>query len=139
MDQTTPFSPYGKMLPILLGVLLIVLPGCTGDGDGSRPQVVEAPYAFAAQDDYVYYPEYECYYSASRHQYSYRKGNVWVARATPPAVSEAVLRTSSAVRMDFHDPPATHHAAVVRQYPRDWKPTVAHQENDPLADKPRQN
>lgn len=29
---------------------------------------------FLVQDDYVYYPSYECYYSISRHQFAYRDG-----------------------------------------------------------------
>jgi hypothetical protein len=26
------------------------------------------------------------------------------------------------VRLDFHDSPSNHHAAVVRQYPKQWTP-----------------
>jgi hypothetical protein len=29
--------------------------------------------------------------------------------------------------MDFHDSPAQHHAAVARQYPKNWKPTGGNQ------------
>jgi hypothetical protein len=29
--------------------------------------------------------------------------------------------------MDFHDSPAQHHAAVVKQYPKNWKPSGAKQ------------
>ena len=66
--------------------------------------------AFAVQDDYVYYPNYECYYSVSRHQYAYREGNAWVARPAPRGVSVNVLLASPSVKMDFHDSPAQHHA-----------------------------
>jgi hypothetical protein len=29
--------------------------------------------------------------------------------------------------MDFHDSPAQHHAAVVKQYPKNWKPSGSNQ------------
>ena len=76
---------------------------------------------FLVQDDYVYYPNYQCYYSASRHQYAYREHNAWVARPAPPGVSVHVLMASPSVRMNFHDSPANHHATVVKQYPKNWK------------------
>ena len=82
---------------------------------------------FAVQDDYVYYPNYECYYSVSRHQYAYLEGNAWVARPAPRGVSVDVLLASPSVKMDFHDSPANHHAAVVKQYPKNWKPSGANQ------------
>jgi hypothetical protein len=72
---------------------------------------------FAAQDDYVYYPDYEIYYSSSRHQYAYLEGGAWVSRPAPRGVSVNVLLRSPSVKMDFHDSPANHHAEVVKQYP----------------------
>ena len=83
--------------------------------------------AFVVEDDYVYYPNYECYYSISRHQYAYREGNGWVSRPAPRGVSVNRLLASPSVRMNFHDSPAQHHAAVVRQYPKNWKPAGANQ------------
>jgi hypothetical protein len=88
--------------------------------------VYENPNTFAVRDDYVYYPQYECYYSASRQQYAYRDGSVWVARSAPHGVSAEMVRTSPSVKMDFHDSPAEHHAAVVKQYPKNWKPSGSH-------------
>jgi hypothetical protein len=74
------------------------------------------------QDDYVYYPGYEVYYSSNRRQYMYRNGNAWVTQAAPPQVSMAVLQASPSVRLDFHDAPARHHESVVQTYPRNWSP-----------------
>jgi hypothetical protein len=74
------------------------------------------------EDDYVYYPGCEVYYSSNRHQYMYRDGRDWVTRATPPHVAVNVLLGSPSVRVDFHDSPAQHHAAVVKSYPKNWKP-----------------
>jgi hypothetical protein len=78
---------------------------------------------FAAQDDYIYYPQYECYYSASRHQYAYREGDQWVSRPEMRGVPTAVLRTSPSVPMSFHDSPAQHHETVAKQYPKNWTPS----------------
>ena len=114
--------------------LLVTLSGCVGYVNGPRAGVyVEPPMVavgFAAQDDYVYYPTYECYYSVSRHQYAYHEGNAWVSRPAPRGVAVNLLLASPSVRMNFHDSPARHHAAVARQYPKNWKPA---------AEKPRKN
>jgi hypothetical protein len=92
--------------------------------DPNRPVVYRdpAPAVVVAQDDYVYYPQYEVYYSASRHQYGYRDGNSWAWRPAPPHVSLNVLVASPSVHMDFHDSPEKHHSDVVRSYPKNWKP-----------------
>ena len=106
-----------------------LLTGCVGYVDGPRhgrmhPQTtpVYVETGMAVQDDYVYYPGYEVYYSSNRRQYTYRDGGSWVSRPTPPRVSVDVLFASPSVRLDFHDSPARHHARVVRQYPRHWVP-----------------
>jgi malate synthase len=83
--------------------------------------------AVVVQDDYVYYPDYEVYYSSSRHEYAYREGSAWVSRPAPRGVTVNVLLASPSVRMDFHDSPANHHAEVVRQYPKNWKPSAPKQ------------
>lgn len=106
------------------GLLLVI--GLTGCVDhGSRPaqgSVYEDNSAvFLVQDDYVYYPSYQCYYSASQRRYAYRDHDVWVARPAPPGATINVLQTSPSVRMNFHDSPANHHAVIVKQYPRNWK------------------
>ena len=103
---------------VLGAVLLMTLTGCVAYVD--RPpqgSVYVAPPVVVVQDDYVYYPDYEIYYSSSRHQYAYLEGGTWVSRPAPRGVSVDVLRGSRSVRMDFHDSPANHHAEVVKQYP----------------------
>jgi len=113
--------------------LLGSLTGCVGYVEPSRQRVVyaESPRVetvVVVEDDYVYYPNYEIYYSSSRHQYAYRDGRNWVARPAPRGVSVDVLFASPSVRMDFHDSPARHHAEIVRQYPRNWSPAHANQD-----------
>jgi len=75
------------------------------------------------QDDYVYYPSYQVYYSSYRRQYVYQDGRAWVSRPAPPRVSLDVLFASPSVQLDFHDSPSIHNTAVVRQYPKHWKPS----------------
>jgi len=111
---------------VLCAALLATLTGCVAYVDrpvqGSVYEDNSAP--FLVQDDYVYYPSYECYYSSSRHQFAYREGNAWVSRPAPRGVSVNVLLASPSVKMNFHDAPAQHHAAVAKQYPKNWKPAA---------------
>ncbi len=127
MNVKKNFFKAGKTGLVSGAVLLATLTGCVGYVDGPRAGVEVEPYAFAVQDDYVYYPNYECYYSVSRNQYACREGNAWVARPAPPGVSADVLRASPSVKMDFHDSPVQHHAAVVKQYPKNWAPPGSNQ------------
>jgi hypothetical protein len=107
--------------------LLLTLTGCM-DNTVNRPAqgsaYVEPTIVYAAQpvvqDDYIYYPAYQVYYSNNRHQYAYREGNTWVSRPAPPGVTVSVLRASPSVKMDFHDSPEYHHATVVQKYPKNW-------------------
>ncbi len=108
--------------------LLGALTGCVHD-DGPRHVRVYAPPTavyvgggVVVQDDYVYYPGYQVYYSSNQRRYVFLEGRSWVSRPSPPRVSVDVLFASPSVRLDFHDSPAVHHAAVVRQYPKQWSP-----------------
>lgn len=110
-------------------VILGVLTGCVGYVDGPRHAGVHAPPpsvhvggGVVVQDDYVYYPGYEVYYSGSTRQYVYLDGSAWVRRPSPPRVSVDVLFASPSVRVDFHDATAVHHATVVQTYPKHWTP-----------------
>jgi hypothetical protein len=130
VDIKKYFFQTNRVGLVLSIALLGTLTGCVGYVDGPRAGVYAEPPVVVVQDDYVYYPDYECYYSVSRHQYAYREGNAWVSRPAPRGVSVNVLLASPSVRMTFHDAPAQHHAEVVKQYPKNWKPA---------AEKPGQN
>jgi len=103
--------------------------GCVRYVDRPRPEhvYVAPPPVVEVQDDYIYYPSYQVYYSSTRHHYIYLEGRSWVSRPAPPRVSVGVLIASPSVRLNFHDSPAHHHAALVRQYPRNWAPPGANQ------------
>jgi len=111
--------------------MLMTLTGCVAYVDRPAQGSVYVAPSVMVEDDYVYYPNYECYYSSSRHQYAYRDGNAWVSRPAPRGVEMNVLLASPSVRMNFHDSPANHHAATVRQYPKNWSPPRA---NSPQKD-----
>ena len=76
----------------------------------------------AEPDDYVYYPDYEVYYSNTRRQYIYRDGRSWVSRPQPPRAWARDLPGSVSVHVDFHDAPERHHADIVKNYPKNWRP-----------------
>ena len=122
MNVRRDLFPLQKVL--LGGMLLVALAGCVGRGDGPRAGVyVQSPGAgLVLQDDFVYYPNYQIYYSNNRQQYAYKDGANWVYRPSPHGVSLGQLKASPSVRMEFHDSPAYHHAAVVKQYPKNWTP-----------------
>jgi hypothetical protein len=127
MNNNKIFFKADKAGCVLGAVLLLTLTGCVAYVDGPRAGIQVEPYVFVAQDDYIYYPGYDVYYSSSRRQYAYLEGGAWVSRPAPRGVSVNVLLASPSVRMDFHDSPAFHHAAVVQKYPRNWAPPGSNQ------------
>ena len=135
MNVKKLFFKTDKVGFMLGAVLLGTLTGCVGYVDGPRAGYYAEPSVAVVQDDYVYYPGYEVYYSSSRHQYAYREGRAWVSRPAPRGVSVNVLMASPSVRMDFHDSPAQHHAAIVRQYPKNWAPPGSNQGQNRKDDK----
>ena len=111
---------------VLSAAILALAAGCEVR-EAAPPAAVVAVQSpnVIVQDDYVYYPSYGVYYSSGRHQYAYQENGGWVSRPEPRGVSVNVLQASPSVRMDFHDPPAQHHAAISRQYPKNWKAPVS--------------
>jgi hypothetical protein len=118
----------GKIGFLLCTALLGALTGCIGyvDRPGRGEVYVQPP---SVQEDYVYYPGYQVYYSSYRRQYIYLEGRSWVSRPAPPRVSVDVLYASPSVRLDFHDSPANHHASVVKTYPKNWAPPGSSHDN----------
>ena len=111
--------------------ILRALTGCLSFADGQSiritvpapvvvvsPPVVIDPLVVVAQDNYVYYPNYGVYYNTTRRQWAYLDGGAWVSRPAPLGVSADVLLASPSVKMDFHDSPANHHAAMAKRFPK---------------------
>jgi hypothetical protein len=128
MDNKTLFFKTSKAGFAVCAVLLGALTGCVGQVDWPSAGVdVPPPATVVVQNDYVYYPNYGIYYNQSRSQYAYQENGTWVSRPAPRGVPVDVLRASPSVEMNFHDSPANHHAAVVQQYPKNWKPSASKQ------------
>jgi len=117
-------------LVLVLGAALAgTMTGCIGYVDAPHHSRVYAPpppvyveHTVVVQDDYVYYPSYQVYYSGRTRQYVYLDGRSWVSRPAPPRVSAQVVLASPSVRLDFHDHPSNHHAKISREYPKHWAP-----------------
>ncbi len=118
-----------KSIVLLSAALTGALTGCVGYVERPnhnamyvQPPPLQMEPEVVVVNDYVYYPGYQVYYSRSRRQYTYPKGRKWESHPTPPHVSVGILAAAPSVRLDFHDSPANHHAAVIRQYPKHWTP-----------------
>ena len=117
---------------VLSAALLPTMIGCM-PGSGRASVAVHSSSGYSStnvmlSDDYMYYPDYEVYYSNVRHQYIYRDGRNWLTRPTPPRVDIGVLLASPSVRLDFQVSPEQHHSTVVKSYPRNWRPPVVNRE-----------
>ena len=109
---------------LLASGIVVALAACyteTRSGYYSNDRVAQVGY----QDDYVYYPGYEVYYSNTRHQYVYQDGRSWVTRPEPPRAFAQSRSSAVSVQVDFHDTPERHHAEVVKSYPRNWQAKAA--------------
>ena len=141
--QRTRRVAGGKIGFVICTVLLAALTGCVGyvdrPGHGqvyARPPSVYVDAGGVMQDDYVYYPDYQVYYSSTRRQYVYRVGRSWISRPAPPRVPVNVLLASPSVKLDFHDSPSIHNTTVVRRVPETLG--AASLESQPSAGKPGQ-
>ena len=129
----------GRIGVMLCATVAGALTGCVAPRGGVA--YVETPVYVengpVVEPEYVYYPAYEVYYSRHTRQYSYRQGRSWVSRTEPPRVSANVLLASPSVTLDFHDAPASHHAAVARQYPKHWAPPAAQHNKEEVHNQER--
>ena len=123
------FFKTDKVGLVLSAAFLVTLTGCVGYVDGPRAGIqvepaVQVDAGFVAQDDYVYYPGYQMYYSSQFGTDSMigKALRGWRGRRHEGSRLTCCMASPS-VRMDFHDSPANHHAAVVKKYPKNWKPS----------------
>src|SRR4030095_16535253 len=122
----------------VLGIAFVgALTGCVSYVEEPRHARAYAPpppvYVESApvvlQDDYVYYPGYQVYYSGHTRQYVYLDGRSWVSRRAPPRVSVHVLFALPLLMLVFRDSPSIHHAPVVREYQKHWAPPGANSQH----------
>jgi hypothetical protein len=110
--------PAAGLLLILAGsALSLTLAGCYEPA--GRVNVSAA--AVIGEDDYVYYPGSEVYYSPRLHYYYYREGGAWVHRPQPPKVW---VHDAPSVNIHLKERPEQHHPDIVKQYPHNWHPPV---------------
>ncbi len=83
-----------------------------------HPSAAQLQAVRRVQPDYVYYPDYEIYYSRNYQRYIYRDNDVWLIRAEAPVLYAAVLPTARFAPMSFHDDPRRHHDEIARIFPR---------------------
>jgi hypothetical protein len=134
-NRPAPSQYAQPKIRLILGVALLgALTGCVGYVDRPRPgdvyvepRPVYVENRVVVEPEYVYYPDYQVYYSGNTRQYVYLQGRSWVSRPAPPRVSVDVLFASPSVKLDFHDSPSLHHTAIVRQYPKHWAPPGSNQ------------
>jgi hypothetical protein len=135
MSNTLLPIKFCAVVIIVGGMAMFTLTGCVGyvdraDTSEMYPVGPTVQTTFVIEDDYVYYPSYQIYYSSRRHQYAYRDGQNWISRPAPHGVSIRQLEASPSVRLDFHDSPVQHHETVIRKYPKNWSPPRTNQERN---------
>jgi hypothetical protein len=103
--------------------------GCTTNGNPlfSLPGIFgEAPYEnrTTAQNQYLYYPDYDLYYNRNTGDFISFENNRWIARKSPRNVSSDRLFASRSVSLQGYDTPEQHRAMYYRQtrYENDGRP-----------------
>ena len=142
--QWSKIGTRSRIRVVIGAVLAGVLTGCVGyvepryqDTRYAPPQPVYVQPELV-QDDYVYYPSHQVYYSGRSRQYVYLEGRSWVSRPTPPHITAEVLFASPSVRVDFRGSPAPYHARYVERYPRNWTPPNWQQRRQERPDERRE-
>ena len=84
----------------------------------TQPNVAQLQTARGIAPEYVYYPDYELYYSRNYQQYVFRYNHAWMHQMLPPAGVVDQLPAARSVPTNFRDDPVRHHAEISRLYPR---------------------
>lgn len=110
-------SATGLLFAVAGSALGLALAGCYEPGQSGHVSVSAT--AVIGEDDYVYYPGSEVYYSPRQQYYYYRDGGAWVHRPQPPKVW---VHDAPSVKVHLKDKPEQHHPDIVKQYPHNWHP-----------------
>ena len=116
-----------RVIVILAGIGAGLLLGGCADSPrvvtlATHPSVAQLQAARGVEPGYVYYPDYELYYSRNYQQYVFHYNYGWVHRTHVPEEMTAELANARAVPMNFNDDPVRHHAEVSRLYPSNPQP-----------------
>jgi len=118
--------PIAGLLLALAGAALgLTLAGCYASSGSGHVSVAAS--GVIGEDDYVYYPGSEVYYSPSHRYYYYHDGSSWVHRSEPPKVW---VHDAPSVNIHLKDSPERHHSETVKKYPRNWHPKDENHDHD---------
>ena len=84
----------------------------------THPTVAQLQAVRGVQPAYVYYPDYELYYSRNYEQYVFHHNHGWRHQTRAPAAIAGQLASARSVPVNFDDDPSRHHAEISRLYPR---------------------
>jgi len=113
--------PVNLVGMIPLAVCGLMLAGCEAPRAyvlAVHPSAAQLQAVRGVQPDYVYYPDYEIYYSRNYQRYVYRDRDAWLIRGEAPALYADVLPAARFARMNFPDDPWRHHGEVTQLFPR---------------------
>ena len=83
-----------------------------------QPSLAELQAARGIWPEYVYYPDYEVYYSRNHGLYVFRYNYGWMTQTEPPPLAPGVLENARSVAMSRHfEDPIAHHEEISRMYP----------------------
>jgi hypothetical protein len=121
--NTPPHSLRCSLLGTLLfsAGLVFTLAGCSTYDEHGYSARYPQPVEVASAETYLYYPDYELYYSPARRQYVFYDGRGWIAHREPPRALIRTLRRAPSVQIYLHESPKFHHREVARDYPRNWR------------------
>ena len=127
MNHSIPHRSHNSYVVALLIVALwlvaFLLGGCADSPPWGGWSMAPTPGQLEAARrgptlTYVYYPDYEVYYSRTLNQFIYQTPGGWVERSSPPEnVTEAMLDSSPSVEISLPGPPSQHHATVAQAHP----------------------
>lgn len=101
---------------------MLALAGCAGSPSAMslavQPSVAQMQAFRGVWPEFVYYPDYEVYYSRNYELYVFRLNSGWMTQSWPPDLPAGTLERARAVPMEYHfSDPFSHHQDIARQYP----------------------
>lgn len=108
---------------LLFSVLLAAFAGCAGSPRSTslavQPSLAQIQAGRGVWPEYVYYPDYEVYYSRNYGLYVFLYNYGWMTQTEPPDLPPGTLENARSVPMAYHFyDPVAHHAEISRQFPR---------------------
>jgi hypothetical protein len=108
---------------LAFALLALALTGCVGGPRVAtlavQPSVEQLQAGRGVWPEFVYYPDYEVYYSQNYQLYVFRYNYAWVTQTEPPDLPPGALEHARAVPMAYHFyDPIAHHREISGLFPR---------------------